>query len=280
VTERTGAPPLSPGRHEVPGGGRLEDEQEVDMSMARTHPVAAGIALFTLAALAGPPAAGAATCRQWDISGHWEVTQTGEGIVDVKFDLTQEESRVGGTAYFCERCGQVGPAERFAADYEGTVEGTVIGGKVTLTIDWWGDDRLGEYTAFIGPMGDLHSGQTRDLKNPLYTANWWVDRKAQCKSNRPPAAEQPLGNGDQKTYVDPKPTVVKKFGRKTVGATTTVNATLYNGPSVDSGVVGTLPAGVESRVLEQQGDWYKLDVTTLGIAAWAQKEQLSFRYLP
>ena len=246
------------------------------MPMTRTHPVAAGIALFALAALTGPPAAAAATCRQWDISGHWEVAQTGEGIVDVKFDLTQEGSSVGGAAYFCERCGQSGPLERFAADYEGTVEGTVIGGKVTLTIDW-GYDRLGEYTALIGPMGDLHDGHTRDLKHPDSTANWWVDRKAQCRSNRPPAAEQAASAvPPQQAGVKP----VKIFGRKRVGATTIVNATLYNGPGTDSGIVGTLAQGIESHVLEQQGDWYRLDVTTLGLRAWAQKAQLSFRYLP
>jgi hypothetical protein len=246
------------------------------MSKQLLSPLAAGFILAGLGSMATAPEAAAATCHQWDVSGHWEITQSNPGVVDVRFDLVQEGERITGTGYYCERCGQWsgGP---FAATYEGTVvEGTVTGTSLKLIIDWK-LERLGEYTALIGPEGDLHRGRTRDLKHPESTADWSANRPAVCKSFRPPAGGQAVsGVAAKQAQVRP----VKRLGKRKVGATATVDATLYSAPGLDAPVAGTLARGTEALVLGQQDTWYRLDVATVGGApAWAQGAELSFRFL-
>lgn len=242
----------------------------------RTRVVAVG--LSAAAALAAPPGAHAGTCKQWDVSGHWDIEQSGKGIVDVKFDLTQTGWQIEGTAYFCERCGQSGFLDPFAATFEGPVKGSLVGRTLELTIDW-GYERVGRYTATIGPEGQIQQGHTHDLKHSDSTGTWGSSRTAECLSDRPPAAEAPIARPRPQPSARP----VHQLGKKKVGVTAVQDTPLYDAPNAGLGPIGTLTKGMEAVVIGQQGTWYKLKINSggsgVGSEAWAEGATLSFRYI-
>lgn len=128
------------------------------------------------------PTSAQAQCKQWDVSGTWDLEQSNGYFV--RLELSQKGTEVKGKASY------------------GTVtEGTKVlgvlmvgGDTVTHTLDVngniEGDDfyaligRAGVYRAKVGSSGRL-DGTTYDSSNPSSTANWFSGRAMKCAKAGP-----------------------------------------------------------------------------------------------
>jgi hypothetical protein len=137
------------------------------MSRLKSVSVSLGFTLVALAAtlLAPDLSTHAASCRQWDISGHWTLSQT-NGYT-VKIDLSQDGSNITGSAF--------GSASSKSSEVltTGSLDGSVEGNSLQFSVYWQvgGGGAVGEYRGTINPRGRLE-GDTYDKMDPHSRAGW------------------------------------------------------------------------------------------------------------
>lgn len=132
---------------------------------ARSFALLAAAASWLLASAAQ------AQCLQWNIAGSWQLAQANGPAP--RLELQQDGDQVRGRAVYLQT------AER-GADYDnaGSVDGTVVGDELHLTI-YWEQASVGVYNGKIAPDGAVQGG-TYDKRNPDAYALWSSDHKAVC----------------------------------------------------------------------------------------------------
>jgi hypothetical protein len=142
------------------------------------------------ALLAVLPVSAHAQCKKWDVSGVWEIRQSGlkYGII---VDLRQNGRVLIGSANISTNL-HYGPVK---------ADGTIDGDNVSLQI-FWQDGTVGVYNAKFLPSGRL-DGNGYEKKTPNITHIWQSSKQFKCPP--PPSFNVPLNTYKGKPKPKPKP---------------------------------------------------------------------------
>jgi hypothetical protein len=215
----------------------------------------------------------AAPCTQWDVSGPWVLTQSNGPVV--KVHVQQSNGVLSGTARYCKGCGQVVlPWQPFAAEYDGTVEGTITGGSLRFLIKWLGGT-AGQYVGGVNAEDGALRGRTTDVADRNSRASWTGNRPAVCASVRPAPADQKVSQVPRiDAQIQPKP--VRSLGKASWTATAKDDVDIYDGPGGEFTVVGVMTAGVSAPIVGQKDDWYQLKIAAVpGGSGWVAGDHLT-----
>lgn len=145
-----------------------------------------------------------AECPQWDVGGHWAISQ---GRFKISVALSQNGTTVSGSAIHHNAMISKPSGQKFgqAADLNGSVTGTIEGGTFQVEINWDGGG-AGIYRGTIGQNGVIR-GTTYDKNKPSSTATWSSNRVMNCADA---TAVQPP---------NPTPKAIPSSGRKRTNPT-------------------------------------------------------------
>ncbi|MGB3020617.1 MAG: hypothetical protein WBB50_00655 [Methyloceanibacter sp.] len=155
--------------------------------MIRITPVDLAISgLFSFCLLLlGPSHVHAACMGDWDLSGHWELSQ--DNGYTVFLDLQQAGNQINGTAGF--------RSSNTSTSANPIQDGSITGRSFSLTVDWrnFPGNKLGVYTGSIDDQGHI-GGTTYDKNHPGAKAGWSSGGTATCKvvsTTTPPSQASP-----------------------------------------------------------------------------------------
>ena len=154
-------------------------------------------ALFFSSLIALSPPSARAQCKQWDVSGRWDIKQSNGYTVHL--NLTQHGTRINGSG------------KTLTAGLHG-LHGNIQGNDFFVQITW-GPDAIGIYRGKVGPEGRI-DGTTYDEKSPGSKANWFSTTAMKCSEETQAASVKP-----ESTVPPVRPKPIKSSGKAKPSAT-------------------------------------------------------------